>query len=67
MQQNVRGRQLGHHFLGVGDEISEKLTAIGLHSLNDIEFGIEVFASSTVITPSLPDLLHRRVQLRIQT
>ena len=43
------------HALRIGDEVGREVAAIELHALDDVERSVSIdFASSTVITPSLP-------------
>jgi len=41
MDENVRVLQFGDHLLGVGDEIGREITAVELHALDHVEFGVE--------------------------
>src|SRR5262245_12170129 len=59
MQQDVRVIQLRDHLLGIGDEIGRKVAAIELHSLDDIEFGIEALSLLDGDHALIADLLHR--------
>ena len=40
VDEDVGVLKLGHHLLGIGDEIGRKVTAIELHAFDDVEFGI---------------------------
>ena len=39
VDENVGVLELGHHLLGVGDEIGREIAAVELHALDDVEFG----------------------------
>src|SRR5271166_3785591 len=39
VDEDVGVLKLGHHLLGIGDEIGRQVTAIELHSFDDVEFG----------------------------
>ena len=54
MDEDIGILELRHHLLGVGDEIGREIAAVELHAFDDVELGLGVFASSTVMTPSLP-------------
>jgi hypothetical protein len=40
VDEDVGVLELGHHLLGVGDEIGREVTAIELHPFHDVEFGL---------------------------
>ena len=54
VEQDVGVVEFGDHLLGIGHEIRADIAAVELHALDDVELGLERFASSTVMTPSLP-------------
>ena len=51
--------KLGHHLLGVGDEIGREVTAVELHPLDDVEFGFGGLGLLDRDHPLVADLFHR--------
>ena len=54
VQQDVRVVEFADHLLCVGDEVRREIAAVELHAFDDVQFGVRLLASSTVMTPSLP-------------
>ena len=41
VDEDVGVLELGHHLLGVGDEVGREIAAVELHALDDVELGLE--------------------------
>ena len=59
VQEDIGLLELGHHLLGVGDEIGREIAAIELHALDDVELGLEAFRLFHRDDAFVADLLHR--------
>ena len=59
VQEDVGLLELGHHLLGVGDEIGREIAAVELHALDDVEFGLEALRLLDRDDAFVADLLHR--------
>ena len=51
--------ELGHHLLGVGDEIGREVAAVELHPLDDVEFGLGGLGLLDRDHPFVAHLFHR--------
>jgi hypothetical protein len=58
VQQDVGVLELGHHLLGVGDEVRREIAAVELHALDDLELGIEALGLFHRDDALVADLLH---------
>jgi hypothetical protein len=54
VDQDVGVFHLNPHLVGVGNEVGRDVAAVELHALDHVSSVSSDFASSTVITPSLP-------------
>ena len=59
VDEDVGVLELGHHLLGVGDEIGREIAAIELHALDDVEFGLGGLGLLDRDHALVADLLHR--------
>src|ERR1700757_385803 len=59
VQEHEGVLELGHHLLGVGDEVGREITAVELHALDDLDFGVERFGFLDRDHAFVADLLHR--------
>ena len=59
MQQDQRVFQVGHHFVGIGDEIGRKIAPVELHALNHFGFGFQALVLFDSDHAFIADLLHR--------
>ena len=59
MDQDVDVLKLGHHLLGVGDEIGREIAAIELHALDDVELGLSGLGLLDRDHALVADLFHR--------
>ena len=59
MQQHVGVFELGHHLLGVGDEVGREIAAVELHALDDLDLGLERLGLFDRDHALVADLLHR--------
>ena len=51
--------ELGHHLLGVGDEVGREIAAVELHAFDDVELGLEALGFLDRDDALVADLLHR--------
>ena len=58
VDQDVRALELGHHLVGVGDEVGREVAAVELHALDDVELGLEALALFDRDDALVADLLH---------
>jgi len=58
LQQHIGVLELPTILLGIGDEVRRKISRIELLAFDDSRPRLQRLASSTVMTPSLADLLH---------
>src|SRR5215204_2324446 len=59
VDEDVRVLELGHHLLGVGDEVRREVAAVELHALDDVELrlgGLRLLDGDDAL---VADLLHR--------
>ena len=59
VNEDVGVLELGHHLLGVGDEIGREVAAVELHPFDDVEFGFGGLRLLDRDHPLVADLLHR--------
>ena len=59
VNQNVGVFELGHHLVGVGDEVGREIAAVELHALDDVELGLEALRFLDRNDALVADLLHR--------
>src|SRR3954469_25495829 len=59
VDQNVGLVQLGDHLLGVSNEVGTHISAVKLHPLNDVEFGLDAFGFLDSNHALIANLLHR--------
>src|SRR5579883_3475445 len=59
MQKDVRVLELGHHLLGVGDEVGREIAAVELHALDDLELRLEALGLLDRDHALVADLVHR--------
>jgi len=59
VDENIGVLEDALHRLRIGDEVGGEITAVELHSLDDLEVGFEALAFPTVITAVLADFFHR--------
>ena len=59
VDEDVGVLKLGHHLLGVGDEIGREIAAIELHPLDDVEFGFGGLRLLDRDHALVADLFHR--------
>ena len=59
MDEDVGVLELGHHLLGVGDEMRRQIAAVELHPFDDVEFGFGGLRLLNRDHPLVADLLHR--------
>ena len=59
VDEDVGVLELGHHLLGVGDEIGREIAAVELHALDDVEFGLGGLRLLDRDHALVADLLHR--------
>ena len=59
VDEDVRVLELGHHLLGVGDEVGREIAAVELHALDDFELGVEALGLLDRDDALVADLLHR--------
>ena len=45
VDEDVGVFELGHHLLGVGDEVGREIAAVELHAFDDVELGLEALAT----------------------
>ena len=58
MDEDVGPLELADHLVRVGDEIGREVAAVELHAFAT-SLGLPCLASSSLITPSLPNRVHR--------
>ena len=59
VDENVGALELGHHLVGVGDEVGREIAAVELHAFDDVEFGLEALAFFDRDDALVADLFHR--------
>src|SRR6516165_2317962 len=59
VQQDEGVLELGHHLLGIGDEVGREVAAVELHAFDDLDFGVERFGFLDRDHAFVADLLHR--------
>ncbi len=59
VQEDVGVLELGHHLLGVGDEVRRQVAAVELHALDHVELGLERLGFLDGDDALVADLLHR--------
>ena len=59
MDQDVGLFELGHHLVGVGDEVGRDVAAVELHAFDDFEFGVEALGFFDRDHAFVADLGHR--------
>ena len=59
VDEDVRALELGHHLLGIGDEVRRDIAAVELHALDHFEFDFEAFGLFDGDHALIADLLHR--------
>src|SRR5215468_11196734 len=59
VQQDEGVLKLGHHLLGIGDEVRREITAVELHAFDDLDFGVERLGFLHGDHAFVADLLHR--------
>ena len=59
VEQYVGVLELGHHLLGIGDEVGREIAAVELHALDDLDFGVERLGLLDGDDALVADLLHR--------
>ena len=59
VQQHVSVLELGHHLLGIGDEVGREIAAVELHALDDLDVGLERLGLFDRDHALVADLLHR--------
>ena len=59
MQEHVDVLELGHHLLGVGDEVGREIAAVELHAFDDLDLGVERLGFLDRDHALVADLLHR--------
>ena len=72
VDEDVGVLELGHHLLGIGDEVGREIAAIELHALDDVELGLGGLGLLDRDHALIADLLHglgdhladRRVAIR---
>ena len=58
VDEDVGVLELGHHLLGVGDEVGREIAAVELHALDDVELGLEALRLLDGDDALVADLLH---------
>ena len=58
MKKDVRLFQNGAHLLGIGHEVRRQITAVELHALDDVEFGVEALGFFNRDHAFIADALH---------
>ena len=58
MQEDVGVLELGHHLVGVGDEVGREIAAVELHAFDDVEFGLGGLGFLDGDDAFVADLLH---------
>ena len=58
MQQDECVLELGHHLLGIGDEVGREIAAVELHALDDLDLGVERLGLFHRDHALVADLLH---------
>jgi hypothetical protein len=58
VQEDESVLELGHHLLGIGDEVRREITAVELHALDDLDFGVERLGLFDRDHAFVADLLH---------
>jgi hypothetical protein len=58
VQEDVRILQVGHHLLGIGDEVGREIAAVELHALDHFELGLERLGLLDRDDALIADLLH---------
>jgi hypothetical protein len=59
VDEDVHILELGHHLLGVGDEVRREIAAVELHALDDVELGLGGLGLLDRDDALVADLLHR--------
>ena len=59
VDQDVGLFQLGHHLLGIGDEVGRDIAAVELHAFDDFELGVEALGFFDRDDAFIADLRHR--------
>ena len=59
VEQDVGVFELGHHLVGVGDEVGREVAAVELHAFDDFEFGLGGLGFFNRDDAFVADLLHR--------
>jgi hypothetical protein len=59
VQEDVGVLEIGHHLLGVGDEVGREIAAVELHALDDLDLGVERLGLLDRDHAFIADLLHR--------
>src|SRR5215813_3589215 len=59
VQQDEGVLELGHHLLGIGDEVGREVAAVELHAFDDLDFGVERLGFLHGDHAFVADLLHR--------
>ena len=58
VQEDVGVLELGHHLVGVGDEVGREIAAVELHALDDVELGFDALGFLDRDDAFVADLLH---------
>ena len=58
VDEDVGVLELGHHLLGVGDEVGREIAAVELHALDDFQLGVEALGLLDRDDALVADLLH---------